>query len=100
MIDRFGLLPEPLKNLFRVTRLRLRAEALGIAKIEASARGGKLEFGSNTKVEPLSIVKLVQTQPQNYKLSGANQLHFSIETDTADDRINTVNQLLDTLRSA
>ena len=100
MIDRFGMLPEPLKNLFRVTRLRLRAEALGIAKIEASARGGKLEFGSNTKVEPLSIVKLVQTQPQNYKLSGANQLHFSIETDTADDRINTVNQLLDTLRSA
>lgn len=100
MIDRFGILPEPLKNLFRVTQLRLRAEKLGIAKIEASARGGKVEFGSDTKVEPLQIVKLVQTQPQNYKLSGANQLHFSIETETADARINLVNNLLDTLRSA
>ena len=100
MIDRFGTLPDPLKNLFRVTRLRFRAETLGIAKIEANSKGGKLEFGADTKVEPLAIVKLVQMQPQNYKLSGANQLHFMIETDTADARINTVNTLLDTLRSA
>ena len=100
MIDRFGLLPEPLKNLFRVTQLRFRAEALGIAKIEASARGGKIEFGSDTQVDPLALVKLVQMQPNIYKLSGANQLNFSVETETADARINTVNNLLDALRSA
>src|SRR5690606_23849563 len=33
MIDRFGLLPEPAKYLFEVTRLKLLAQALGIAKI-------------------------------------------------------------------
>ena len=98
MIDRFGLLPPPLKNLFRVTRLRLVADVLGIAKIEASARGGKLEFMKTTSVNPLAIVKLVQNQPQNYKLVGANNLQFSIESEDADARLKTVHDLLITLK--
>ena len=35
MIDRFGLLPEQVKNLLEVTRLKLRATPIGIRKIEA-----------------------------------------------------------------
>ncbi|VAW72763.1 Transcription-repair coupling factor, partial [hydrothermal vent metagenome] len=35
MIDRFGLLPEPVKQLFEVTRLKLKAVPLGISKIDA-----------------------------------------------------------------
>ncbi|MDA0979214.1 MAG: transcription-repair coupling factor, partial [Proteobacteria bacterium] len=40
MIDRFGLLPDPVKHLFRVTRIKLLAEDLGIKKIDAGASGG------------------------------------------------------------
>lgn len=32
MIDRFGLLPAPLKHLFRVTELKLRALPLGVRR--------------------------------------------------------------------
>ena len=32
MIDRFGLLSEPIQNLFDVTELKLKAEKLGIQK--------------------------------------------------------------------
>lgn len=35
MIDRFGLLPEPTKNLMRLTSLKLHAEKLGIKKVDA-----------------------------------------------------------------
>ncbi len=100
MIDRFGLLPTPLKNLFRLTRLRLKAEQIGITKIEANIKGGKIEFAGETNIEPLTIVKLVQTQPQKFKLAGANQLQFMIESTDADTRLNIVNDLLDTLRKA
>ncbi|WP_096086480.1 transcription-repair coupling factor [Agaribacterium haliotis] len=100
MIDRFGLLPDALKNLFRSTGLRLRSEALGISRIEASARGGKLEFSADTKVDPLAIVKLVQNQPQNYKLVGANQLQFMQTSADADQRLKLVSGLLDTLTKA
>ena len=44
MIDRFGLLPYPLKNLFHIARLKLKAGPLGIRKIELGENGGRLYF--------------------------------------------------------
>ena len=40
LIDRFGLLPAPAKTLFSITSLKLLAQRLGIAKIQAGAQGG------------------------------------------------------------
>jgi transcription-repair coupling factor (superfamily II helicase) len=97
MIDRFGLLPDPVKNLIRVTQIKLKAESLGITKIEANSRGGKVEFGSDTHVDPLQIVKLVQSQPRAFKLEGANQLKFSVDLESVEKRIQTVDDLLDHL---
>ncbi|OOY41309.1 transcription-repair coupling factor, partial [Solemya velum gill symbiont] len=44
MIDRFGLLPDPLKNLFAATRLKLRIQTMGIRKLDASASGARIQF--------------------------------------------------------
>ncbi len=97
MIDRFGLLPDYVKNLVRVTALRLRAEKMGITKIEAAPTGGSLTFGSNTSVEPITIVQLVQQQPDRYRLKGAAELKFFAPMPGSELRINTVSKLLDTL---
>lgn len=94
MIDRFGLLPDQTKLLFRITALRLRAQAMGISKIEASAATGKLHFGQQTKVDPRSIVALVQQQPKLYKLSGPTQLQFTHNAAEADKRIEFIHNLL------
>lgn len=97
MIDRFGLLPEPTKNLIRVTQLKNQAQALGITKIEASAKGGKIEFSGDTQVDPLQIVKLVQSQPRNYKLDGTNQLRFTVPMESTEERLLIVSDLLNHL---
>jgi transcription-repair coupling factor (superfamily II helicase) len=97
MIDRFGLLPEAIKNLFRVTQIKIGAEAIGIIKLEANNRGGKVEFASDTKVDPLQIVKLVQSQPRIYKLEGANQLKFTMDLEATEKRIQAVIDLLEYL---
>ena len=55
MIDRFGLLPAPLKHLFRVTELKLRALPLGVRRIEAGPMGGRLVFGPAPKICVCSI---------------------------------------------
>ena len=94
MIDRFGLLPEPVKNLFAVTELRQQAERLGITRLDAHAGGGKLEFGERTPVDPLTIVKLVQSGPNRFKLEGANALRFVEGSDSAEERIQVVDALL------
>jgi transcription-repair coupling factor (superfamily II helicase) len=100
MIDRFGLLPEQTKNLFRVTQLKLNAEKIGIVKLEANSSGGKVEFSSDTRVDPLQIVKLVQTQSRLYKLEGANRLKFSIPMESTETRLQTIKDLLDYLTPA
>ncbi len=100
MIDRFGLLPNQVKNLFRQTRLRFNAEQLGIDKVEAGKSGGRLEFSKTPKVDPLTIVKLVQKEPQNFRLDGANHLKFMFEMENADTRLKTVTEVLNKLKQA
>src|SRR3546814_10328588 len=55
MIDRFGLLPEPAKNLFAVAELKLTATGLGIRKLDLGERGGRIEFDSQPQVDPMSV---------------------------------------------
>lgn len=97
MIDRFGLLPEATKTLFRVTGLKLRAEALGIKKLDAGDKSGRLEFSQDTPVDPFSIVQLVQSEPHRYRLPTANQLSFEENMEKAESRFKKVERLLERL---
>lgn len=97
MIDRFGLLPEPTKNLVRITWLKLQAEKLGIKKIDGGPQGGRLEFASDTPIEPLTLIKLIQSQPNRYKFEGATQFKFQVPMERAEERFNVVETLLERL---
>lgn len=97
MIDRFGLLPAPLKTLFRQTRLRQRAERLGIAKLEAGAERGRVIFGAEPQVDPMTLVELIQRHPGKYKLDGADTLRFNGEMAKEEDRLRHIDELLETL---
>lgn len=94
MIDRFGLLPDATRNLFRIAELRLRAEALGIRQMEVGGSGGKVVFQDQPKVEPLTLIKLVQKQPTVYSFEGEKKIRFKFELPEPDDRIHTADQLL------
>jgi len=100
MIDRFGLLPSATKNLFLQSKLRFEAESLGVSKIDAGASQGRIEFSEDTKVEPLNIVKLVQNQPQHYRLEGANHLKFTFDMQSSDKRLQAVHTLFKHLKKA
>jgi len=97
MIDRFGLLPEQTKTLFRVTALKLRAEKLGIKKLDAGPEGGKIEFAQSTPVDPFTIVQLIQTEPHRYRLPNANQLSFDEQMEASETRFQKVEQLFERL---
>ena len=97
MIDRFGLLPNQVKFLFRQTELKFRLDTLGIVKLDAGEAQGRIEFGSETQVDPYTMVRLVQTKPLSYKLDGANALKFIFEMPDAETRFKTVETVLDLL---
>ncbi len=94
MIDRFGPLPRPLALLFEQTRLRLACIPYGIRKIDTSANSGRLEFSSNTRVNPMSLVKLVQEDPLIYKLGNNHQLQFRHECKEPEGKLNFICNLL------
>jgi len=97
MIDRFGLLPNQVKNLMRVTELKYRLETLGIVKLDAGDSQGRIEFGASTPIDPYTMVRLVQTKPDSFKLDGANGLKFYFEMPSPEDRFTVVQDLLDIL---
>ncbi len=97
MIDRFGLLPEPTKHLVRLTLMKLQAERLGIKKIDAGPQGGRIEFAAETPVDPLTLIKLIQSAPNRYKFEGATLFRFSVPMERPEERFNTLEALLERL---
>jgi len=93
-IDRFGLLPEPAKNLIEVAEIKLKAHALGILKVDLSAQGGTIEFKETTKVNPGYIISLVQTKPNTFKFEGSQKLRLVKKTETAKERIAFISDII------
>lgn len=94
LIDRFGLLPDPTRNLLELTLYKHQATELGAKKIEMHTKGGSIEFGDNHQIDPLFIINLLQSQPKIYRMDGPNKLKFQIPTTTAKERLELVKQVL------
>jgi transcription-repair coupling factor (superfamily II helicase) len=97
MIDRFGLLPAPVKHLFAVTELKLRAVPLGILRIDVGERSGRLIFGPQPNVDPVTIIQLLQKHPQHYKLDGSDKIRLQFDMPVPEERIDRVATLLNSL---
>ncbi|GGX51137.1 transcription-repair coupling factor [Saccharospirillum salsuginis] len=94
MIDRFGLLPDPVNYLFRQTALRQRIEPLGIERLDVGLTGGFIDFGTNTTVDPFTLVQLIQSMPQRFKLKNGTQLRFEADSPTPESRFDTVDEII------
>lgn len=97
MIDRFGLLPDQLKTLFAISELKLKANTLGIIKIEANEKGGKLEFSEKPNVKPETIIQLIQTQSHRFRLEGPIRMRFTLDAHEMKDRVQLVDKIIDML---
>jgi transcription-repair coupling factor (superfamily II helicase) len=100
LIDRFGLIPGPTRNLFAITGLKLKAQSIGLEKIEAGAHGGFLQFGERTALDPIALVDLVEQEPQIYQLDGPYKLRIRWQLEDPSQRVANLNELLDRLSPA
>jgi len=97
MIDRFGLLLEPIQNLFEISALKIKAQEMGILKIDANDAGGTLDIDADTTIKPADLISLMQQHPQKFKMLGANRLKFIVDLKTEQNRFNIIHDLLDQL---
>jgi transcription-repair coupling factor (superfamily II helicase) len=94
MIDRFGLLPQPAQNLLAITELKLRVQPYGIRKIEAGPAGGRIHFDAEPKIDPMHLIRLIQTQPKSFKLDGGERLRFFHDLSDPARRVAEVGRIL------
>jgi len=95
-IDRFGLLPEAGKNLFRLTAIRLLAERIGIAKMDISDSGGLIEFNEDLAIDASTILNLIQSNPHHYQLAGPSALMIKGQFEDPGERLIFCEKLMDT----
>lgn len=96
-VDRFGPLPDPAKRLFVVTYLSHLAGGLGIDKIDFGEQGGQISFRENNFIEPENIIRLLQSNPGKYRMSGPYQLQIRQASVVFDDRVAICHRILDYL---
>ncbi len=97
MIDRFGLLPDPVKHLFAIAELKLQANVLGIRKLELGENGGRIVFESKPNIDPMAVIQLIQKQPKLYQMDGPDKLRIKHPLPESADRFNAARALLTTL---
>ena len=100
MIDRFGLLPDPVKHLFAIAELKLQANTLGIRKLALGPAGGRVQFVEKPDVDPMSIIRMIQGQPKHYQMDGPDKLRVKLDLPDAPTRFNAARGLLTALRPA
>jgi len=98
LIDRFGLLPPPCKNLFQISELKLESTKYGVSKIEVDTEKGAIEFSETAPIEPLSLIELLQNNNHDCRMHSASRLAFTGDFESVQNRIKIIYSLLSRLR--
>ena len=80
-----------------LSTLRLRANPLGVRKIEAGPKGARIEFVDKPNIDPSRIIRLLQSAPRLYRLDGPNKLRIMADMPDADARVVSLQTLLGAL---
>jgi len=96
-VDRFGLLPEPARHLFRIARLRIAAARLGIERLDVAPAGGSVTFTEPTPLDPGALILLVQRSARTMRFDGPRRLRFAGQHAEAEERHVAARRLLDAL---
>ncbi len=96
LIDRLGPCTQAVHNLFRLSSLKLRADALGIKRLDFSRQGGLLEFRPKPEVDPVKVIKLIQTD-RHYRLDGQDKLRLRKDLPEDEMRFKELESVLERL---
>jgi transcription-repair coupling factor (superfamily II helicase) len=93
LIDRFGALPEQARALLDSHTLRILGKPLGIARVDATDAAVQLQFIPNPPIEPMKVLKLVQSR-RNYRLAGPDRIRVELKLPDLQARVAAIRQVL------
>jgi transcription-repair coupling factor (superfamily II helicase) len=70
------------------------ARGLGIERLDAHRGGVRITFSAKTTVDPMSLIRRVQQDPETYRLEGETVFRMRAELEDPSERIAAVEELL------
>jgi len=97
-IDRFGLLPDAAKHLFRIAELKLKAAQCDIKSIEVGPAGGSVKFLEDPQINIDNMMRTIATSPAEYRFAGTESIQISREMPEPADRFEMVIDVLEMVK--
>ena len=81
LIDRFGPLPLEASQLLRTTKLKLKADNIGIETISCGTQYLTIRFNNQAKINVDALLTLIQKAPKYYRLKDNQTLQIKCDED-------------------
>lgn len=87
MADRFGPLPNEVKDLLEVVRIKLLCLSAGVEKVEAGPMGVVVSFRENRFANPTGLVEFVANEGRRAKVRPDHSILLKRDWPAASDRL-------------
>jgi transcription-repair coupling factor (superfamily II helicase) len=94
LVDRFGPLPEEVKNLLQVVAIKALCRRANVDKIDVGPKGAVLSFHDNTFANPEGLISYIAKHAVGAKVRPDMKVVFLDEWDSADKRIKGAEEIL------
>jgi len=100
LIDRFGPLPEEAGQLLKVVAIKGLCRQSNAVKIDVGPKGAVVSFRGDAFPNPMALVKLVQSRPNDWRIRPDHKVVIKGEWETPDARLNAAERILTSLAKA
>jgi transcription-repair coupling factor (superfamily II helicase) len=87
-------LPSSAANLLKVARLKVRARALGVRRLDLGTNGGYVLFEEKNVLDPALIIRLIQKHPRELRLEGSLKIRVTAALEVVEKRFDYALDLL------
>ena len=94
MIDRFGPMPDEVRQLMRLVSVKLLCRRAHVEKIEAGAKGIVISFRDNSFANPQGLVKFIAEQGRDARVRPDMKIVFVRDIPDPDARLESCRRVL------
>ena len=94
MVDRYGPLPDPLRQLLFKIMLKLLCRDAGVKRLDASANQMNLHFSEAHQKNPLALIDMVHRHPRRFQFTPEQTLVVKLPKDTSKSPLGQMKNIL------
>ena len=94
MRDRFGVLPDEVRYLFKVAAIKAYCRRANVGKVDAGPKGAVIAFRDNSFAHPERLVTFIRQHGQAAKVRPDMKVVFFQDWDTPEERLAGTTEIL------